>query len=139
RCPHQGGPLCEGRLAGRVAVAAPGEEIQHSRAGEILCCPWHSGEADIRTGQAWFNQGRVRVRAYGVAVEAGEAGARRGRRRGGDADVGGVGGEEGAVRGGDVSGVGGAAVRAGGDRGSLKSLSGAARRSPVLVTMRGPI
>jgi nitrite reductase/ring-hydroxylating ferredoxin subunit len=71
RCPHQGGPLCEGRLAGRVEVAAPGDEIQYSRAGEILRCPWHSWEYDIRTGQSWFNPDQVRVRAYEVAVEPG--------------------------------------------------------------------
>ena len=71
RCPHQGGPLCEGRLAGQVDVAAPGDEIQHSRAGEILRCPWHSWEYDIRTGQSWFDPAQVRVRAYEVAVEPG--------------------------------------------------------------------
>lgn len=73
RCPHQGGPLCEGRLAGRVEVEAPGLEIHYSRAGEILRCPWHSWEYDIRTGQSWFDPGQVRVRAYEVAVEPGEA------------------------------------------------------------------
>jgi nitrite reductase/ring-hydroxylating ferredoxin subunit len=71
RCPHQGGPLCEGRLAGRAEVAAPGDEIKYSRPGEILRCPWHSWEYDIRTGQSWFDPAQVRVRAYGVAVEAG--------------------------------------------------------------------
>jgi nitrite reductase/ring-hydroxylating ferredoxin subunit len=73
RCPHQGGPLCEGRLAGRVEVEAPGLEIQYSRAGEILRCPWHSWEYDIRTGQSWFDPAQVRVRAYEVAVEPGGA------------------------------------------------------------------
>jgi 3-phenylpropionate/trans-cinnamate dioxygenase ferredoxin subunit len=73
RCPHQGGPLCEGRLAGQVEVSAPGEEIQYSRAGEILRCPWHSWEYDIRTGQSWFDPTQVRVRAYEVAVEPGRS------------------------------------------------------------------
>ena len=73
RCPHQGGPLCEGRLAGHVEVAAPGEPFRYSRAGEILRCPWHSWEYDIRTGQSWFNPARVRVRAYEVDVAPGEA------------------------------------------------------------------
>jgi nitrite reductase/ring-hydroxylating ferredoxin subunit len=80
RCPHQGGPLCEGRLAGRVEVAAPGEEIRYSRAGEILRCPWHSWEYDIRTGQSWFNPDQVRVRAYEVAVEPGDSLAAEGVR-----------------------------------------------------------
>ena len=73
RCPHQGGPLCEGRLAGRLEVNAPGEPIRYTRGGEILRCPWHSWEYDIRTGQSWFNPARVRVRAYEVDVAPGEA------------------------------------------------------------------
>jgi len=73
RCPHQGGPLCEGRLAGQIEVAAPGEAFRYTRAGEILRCPWHSWEYDIRTGQSWFNPARVRVRAYEVDVAAGDA------------------------------------------------------------------
>jgi 3-phenylpropionate/trans-cinnamate dioxygenase ferredoxin subunit len=73
RCPHQGGPLCEGRLAGQVEVAAPGDEIEYSRPGEILRCPWHSWEYDIRTGQSWFDPTQVRVRAYEVAVEPGQS------------------------------------------------------------------
>ena len=73
RCPHQGGPLCEGRLAGRLEVEAPGEAFSYTRAGEILRCPWHSWEYDIRTGQSWFNPARVRVRAYEVDVAPGEA------------------------------------------------------------------
>ena len=73
RCPHQGGPLCEGRLAGQLEVDAPGEPFRYTRAGEILRCPWHSWEYDIRTGQSWFNPARVRVRAYEVDVAPGEA------------------------------------------------------------------
>ena len=73
RCPHQGGPLCEGRLAGRVEVAAPGDEWSYGRPGQILRCPWHSWEYDIRTGQSWFDPAQVRVRAYEVEVQPGEA------------------------------------------------------------------
>ena len=73
RCPHQGGPLCEGRLAGRLEAAAPGAELRYTRAGEILRCPWHSWEYDIRTGQSWFDPAHVRVRAYDVEVAPGAA------------------------------------------------------------------
>jgi 3-phenylpropionate/trans-cinnamate dioxygenase ferredoxin subunit len=72
RCPHQGGPLCEGRLAGFVESSGPGD-IRYSRPGEILRCPWHAWEYDIRTGQSWFDPAHVRVRGYEVAVEAGSA------------------------------------------------------------------
>jgi nitrite reductase/ring-hydroxylating ferredoxin subunit len=68
RCPHQGGPLCAGTQAGLVSSSRPGE-YQYSRAGEILRCPWHGWEFDIRTGQSWFDPKRVRVRRYEVAIE----------------------------------------------------------------------
>ncbi len=72
RCPHQAGPLCEGRLAGFLQSSTPGEYI-YSRQGEILRCPWHGWEYDIRTGQSWFDPAQVRVRAYKAGVEPGSA------------------------------------------------------------------
>jgi 3-phenylpropionate/trans-cinnamate dioxygenase ferredoxin subunit len=72
RCPHQGGPLCEGRLSGLLEAPSPGE-FTYTRPGEILRCPWHAWEYDIRTGQSYLNPAEVRVRRYEVAVEAGSA------------------------------------------------------------------
>ena len=72
RCPHQGGPLCEGHTLGFLRSDTPGD-YQYSRPGEILRCPWHGWEFDVRTGQSWFDPGRVRVRRYEVAVEPGAA------------------------------------------------------------------
>jgi len=69
RCPHQGGPLCAGTLGGLIVASGPGE-YHYSRAGEILRCPWHGWEFDIRTGQSWFEPARVRVRSYVVTIEA---------------------------------------------------------------------
>jgi len=68
RCPHQGGPLCAGSLGGLIVSSTPGE-YQYSRAGEILRCPWHGWEFDIRSGQSWFDPARVRVRRYDVTIE----------------------------------------------------------------------
>jgi nitrite reductase/ring-hydroxylating ferredoxin subunit len=68
RCPHQGGPLCAGTLGGLISASSPGE-YDYSRAGEILRCPWHGWEFDIRTGQSWFDPTRVRVRHYQVSIE----------------------------------------------------------------------
>ncbi len=72
RCPHQGGPLCLGPLGGLVSSSGPGE-YTISRQGEILRCPWHGWEFDIRTGQSWFDPTGVRVRRYAVTVEGDEA------------------------------------------------------------------
>ena len=73
RCPHQGGPLCEGGLSGLLEASAPGE-YRYSRPGEMLRCPWHGWEFDLRTGQSWFDPARTRVRNYPVSVEGGESG-----------------------------------------------------------------
>src|SRR6266542_265318 len=47
RCPHQGGPLCQGQLSGIVVSPRPGE-YEYVREGEILRCPWHGWEFDIK-------------------------------------------------------------------------------------------
>ena len=51
RCPHQGGPMCEGILTGLIESDEPGH-YRYSRKGEILRCPWHGWEFDVRTGQS---------------------------------------------------------------------------------------
>jgi nitrite reductase/ring-hydroxylating ferredoxin subunit len=68
RCPHQGGELCNGPVGGFVSSSGPGD-YHLSRQGEIVRCPWHGWEFDIRTGQSWFDPKRVRVRSYDVSVE----------------------------------------------------------------------
>jgi len=50
-CPHQGGPLGKGQLAGC-----------------ILTCPWHGWQFDVRTGQHQLNP-RLRQPAFAVRVE----------------------------------------------------------------------
>ena len=67
-CPHQGGPLCQGRLTGFVMARVPGE-YTYTRRGEILRCPWHGWEFDVKTGQSWFDPVQTRVRAFAVTVE----------------------------------------------------------------------
>jgi len=68
-CPHQGGPLCNGRLSGFLIADKPGE-YHYSRRGEILRCPWHGWEFDLKTGQSWFDPAKTRVRSYKVSVES---------------------------------------------------------------------
>ena len=70
RCPHQGGSLCEGLIAPAVTADAPGE-YRLSRHGEIIRCPWHGWEFDIRTGQSWCEPDRIATRHYDVAVASG--------------------------------------------------------------------
>jgi nitrite reductase/ring-hydroxylating ferredoxin subunit len=72
RCPHQAGPLCEGKQHGLLEADVPGE-YRYSRPGEILRCPWHGWEYDLRTGQSWFDPAKVRVRRYEAGVQPGSA------------------------------------------------------------------
>lgn len=70
RCPHQGGPLCLGTLVGKIESPQPGV-YRHSRPGEMIRCPWHSWEFDLRDGRSWFDPARKRVASYEVAVVGG--------------------------------------------------------------------
>jgi 3-phenylpropionate/trans-cinnamate dioxygenase ferredoxin subunit len=72
RCPHQGGPVCVGRLSGFLESAGVGE-YTYTRPGEIIRCPWHGWEYDVKTGQSWYDPVHPRVRPYPVAVEPGRA------------------------------------------------------------------
>jgi len=77
RCPHQGGPLCKGNTHGFLRSSGVGEYF-YSRAGEIVRCPWHGWEYDLRTGQSWFDPGKVIVRTYEVSVVPGMEGLVKG-------------------------------------------------------------
>ncbi len=70
RCPHAGAPLCEGVLSGFVSSEEPGQ-YNYARRGEIVRCPWHQWEFDIKTGQSWFDPQQTRVRSYDTKVEQG--------------------------------------------------------------------
>lgn len=66
-CPHRSGPLCSGRLRPLVLGDDP-NHLAHERESEILKCPWHQWEFDIKTGQALYDE-RLRVKTYRVTQE----------------------------------------------------------------------
>ena len=70
RCPHQGGSLCEGAVTGLILSSQPGE-YSYARKGEIVRCPWHGWEFDIRTGQSYCDPERIRTKAYPVSTASG--------------------------------------------------------------------
>ncbi len=70
RCPHQGASLCDGPRIGFVESTGPGE-FRHSRAGEILRCPWHGWEFDIRNGESWFDPQHTKVKMFETEVSSG--------------------------------------------------------------------
>jgi 3-phenylpropionate/trans-cinnamate dioxygenase ferredoxin subunit len=70
RCPHQGGSLCQGKQVGLIESAEPGA-YRHTRKGEIIRCPWHGWEFDLRTGQSYCDPSRTWVKNYAASVEPG--------------------------------------------------------------------
>ncbi len=74
-CPHKAGPLCTGRVSGRVVADAPptaaNTNLDLVREGEIIRCPWHLWEFDIATGACLVDP-KMRVKTYPVNIEDGE-------------------------------------------------------------------
>ena len=70
RCPHRGGSLFHGIQTGLVESKEPGEYC-YSRVGEMVKCPWHGWEFDIRTGKSWCDPHRIQARQFEVSIEAG--------------------------------------------------------------------
>lgn len=74
-CPHKQGPLCVGRISGRVVAAAPPStytpQLELVRDGEIIRCPWHLYEYEIATGHCLVDP-QLRVKTFPVTIEAGE-------------------------------------------------------------------
>ena len=59
-------------ILGRFTADRPGE-YRLERHGEMLRCPWHGWEFDIKTGQSWCHPESVKARTYQVEVVPGEA------------------------------------------------------------------
>jgi nitrite reductase (NADH) small subunit len=75
RCPHQGGPVCDGLLIGQqegvldASQRVVGERLSTERFN--LVCPWHGWSYDPVTG-ANIGDARVRLRRWGVEVRGEE-------------------------------------------------------------------
>jgi nitrite reductase/ring-hydroxylating ferredoxin subunit len=74
RCVHMGGPVCEGRIIGRVeAVLAEDKTVLGERFSETethIVCPWHGYEYDLATGECAADR-RLKLRRFEV-VERGD-------------------------------------------------------------------
>jgi 3-phenylpropionate/trans-cinnamate dioxygenase ferredoxin subunit len=76
-CPHKSGPLCTGRVSGRIVADTPPsgralvrDDHDIAQDGEIIRCPWHLWEFEIATGRCLVDA-RMRVKTYPVALEDG--------------------------------------------------------------------
>ncbi len=63
-CPHRGAPVCMGRLRPQVETG-PDLDFTFGREGEVLKCPWHQWEFDVKTGHALHDAG-MKIRTFRV-------------------------------------------------------------------------
>ena len=72
-CPHQTGPLCEGKTTTGTLIARKENDwrFEWGYEGEIVACPWHGLEYHVPTGRclAFSN---ITLRRYEVVVESGK-------------------------------------------------------------------
>jgi nitrite reductase (NADH) small subunit len=70
RCPHKAAPICKGIIGGTWPPSAPGD-LQFGREGEVLVCPWHGREFDLRTGEELYQKRPTRLRLLPIEVDDG--------------------------------------------------------------------
>lgn len=66
-CPHQQAELCKGIVTGTNLPSNVHEYI-FGMEGEVLVCPWHGWEFDMKTGKSLFDPEKYRVKTYKVEV-----------------------------------------------------------------------
>jgi nitrite reductase/ring-hydroxylating ferredoxin subunit len=75
RCLHQGGPVAEGLILGRVVAVLDSEKRllreEFSETEDQIICPWHGWAYSLETGECAGLQG-VRLRKFEVIIEKGE-------------------------------------------------------------------
>ncbi|RNB79046.1 Rieske (2Fe-2S) protein [Brevibacillus nitrificans] len=71
KCPHQGVSMIYGAVCGTQLPSNPQEYI-YGRHNELIACPLHGWEFDMKTGKSLFAPDQVSIKAYEIAEEAGE-------------------------------------------------------------------
>jgi nitrite reductase/ring-hydroxylating ferredoxin subunit len=79
RCPHQGAPICSGRLTGTMLPSRP-SEYRYSDERAVLVCPWHRWEFELETGRSVGAATRRRLPTFPIEVEDGQVYLARRRR-----------------------------------------------------------
>lgn len=70
RCPHQGGPICKGRMTGTMLPSKPDEYV-YGHDSEIVRCPWHGYEFHVRTGESVGGAIKGRLAVFDAEVRDG--------------------------------------------------------------------
>src|ERR1700730_424530 len=70
RCPPRAAPICKGIVAGTWPPSPVGG-LDFERDGEVLVCPWHGYEYDIKTGIELYPERPTRLGKFEITVEEG--------------------------------------------------------------------
>lgn len=65
QCPHQGVSMVHGEISGAMLPSEPGQFI-YGCDDEIVRCPLHGWEFDMKTGKSLFDPDRVSIMSYGI-------------------------------------------------------------------------
>ena len=74
RCPHQGGPVCQGKIFNRVEEPLGQHKVSLGlkfSSDEHIVCPWHGYEYNLETGRH-PGDARLKLRSVDVEVRGGD-------------------------------------------------------------------
>jgi nitrite reductase/ring-hydroxylating ferredoxin subunit len=66
-CPHAAAPVCQGVVCG-TRLPSKVYEYKYGKENEILRCPWHGWEFDLKTGSCLADP-NVRLRGFPVELD----------------------------------------------------------------------
>ncbi|MFD4820495.1 Rieske (2Fe-2S) protein [Peribacillus butanolivorans] len=67
-CPHQGISMVYGPVTGTMVTSYP-QEYKYGLENEIIKCPLHGWEFDLKTGKSFFSPNQVSLLTYDVKKE----------------------------------------------------------------------
>ena len=74
-CPHQGGPVCQGKILNKVEEVLADDKtskgLKFSESDVHIVCPWHGYEYNLVTGRHPGDK-NVRLKPYEVKIADGE-------------------------------------------------------------------
>lgn len=69
RCIHQGAPLSKGKLCGAPEPTDNIGEYNFGKEGDILRCPWHGREFDIKKNGCMVANEKFKIKHFNVVVK----------------------------------------------------------------------
>lgn len=71
KCLHQGATLSKGMVCGAAAPTDTPGEYDYTKEGEILRCPWHGIEYDIKNEGRMLADPQRKLKSFNVDIEEG--------------------------------------------------------------------